>query len=466
MAIDWARTYLLFNTDELTTKSKMKVAVYCDKCRKESTTRRDNHTSSMNKKGAFWCHQCAINEARENGKYIRTAEQTEAARQRTRELWQNPEFRSKVVEISKIAPQSREMRKEASDRAKRQWESQEFRNAVSAGVEAAMARPDVKRKVKDGLKRRWQNDDYRKKIAAVIEKQPRISSLQSALYDYLDDLNVEYIKEGEGTVVGCYVFDCLIPKRGKMSKSLLIECHGEYWHNLAKNARNDRSKFTYIDRYHPEYEIMYVWEHEFIANGRVLDRLKIKLGIELQVHDFDFKSVTVRPIDFGIANVFLRNYHYLKGGKGGTHFGAYIENKLIAVITYAHPVRQNIASAIGVEKVIELARMCIHPSYHKKNFSSWLISRTIKSFEVPVVAFSDKTLGHDGTIYKASNFELHHEAESDYWYIDEDGYEMHKRTLYRHAVSLKKTEAEYAIEHKFMKQWGGPKLCFVYMPRK
>jgi len=84
-----------------------------------------------------------------------------------------------------------------------------------------------------------------------------------------------------------------------------------------------------------------------------------------------------------------------------------------------------------LNKVRELSRLCIHPSYHRKNFASWLISRAIKSIDADlIIAYADTTVGHSGTVYKAANFKFHHEVPPDYWYVDQDGYVMHKKTLY------------------------------------
>jgi len=68
-----------------------------------------------------------------------------------------------------------------------------------------------------------------------------------------------------------------------------------------------------------------------------------------------------------------------------------------------------------------------------------------------------------GTAYKASNFKLHHQTEPDYWYVDGDGYVMHKKTLYNRATKLRMTENAFAEQYGYVKKFGGPKLCYVYV---
>lgn len=316
--------------------------------------------------------------------------------------------------------------------------------------------PEYRKKLSDATKRTWQKQEYREAMALVRAQQPRESSCQLLLYEYLDCLGVNYHREGGKTAIGYYVFDCLIEHNGK---KILIECQGNYWHSLPKAIRNDKAKFTYITKYFPEYEIMYVWEHEFYAKDAVLDRLKLKLGVPIESIEFDIKDAQVRSITHQTASDFLNRYHYLNKSRGGTSLGAFYRDTLIGCVVYSNLGRQN----TGFTDAVELSRLCIHPSYHKKNFASWLISKSMKLITAKtIVSYADTTVGHTGTIYKAANFTLHHTVPSDYWYIDTNGYVMHKKTLYNRAVNLGMTETAFAEQHNYSKKYGGEKLCFVY----
>lgn len=331
-------------------------------------------------------------------------------------------------------------------------------------------RPEVKEKHRKSTaissKKQWENHEYRERMAiAQASQSGQISSIQRMLYSYLDELGVEYCKEGEKTRIGYYVFDCLVING---NKKLLIECQGDYWHTLEVAEQRDKGKFTYISRYFPEYEIMYVWEHEFYCKDRVLDRLKLKLGLEIETVDFDFSSLTIREINSAETKTFLDLYHYLGKDRGGKAFGVFDHDLLISAIVFSPPLRQNTAQQFGFidGDVRELSRLCIHPSYHKKNFASWFIKRALKQIKCKlIVAYADTTVGHDGGIYKASNFKLHHTVPADYWYVDTSGYVMHKRTLYGRAIKQKMTESEFAETNGYIRKYGGEKLCFTYNQR-
>jgi len=246
-----------------------------------------------------------------------------------------------------------------------------------------------------------------------------------------------------------------------MHRHLLIECQGDYWHSLDKARRNDRAKFTYMDRYFPEYEIMYIWEHEFYSKDGVLDRLRIKMGADIRVISFEFGDVEIKEVKSSDIRSFLDAYHYIGRGRGGKCFGAFLGGTLIACVVLSSPSRNNGSELFG-DNYCEVSRFCIHPAYHKKNFGSWLLSRVLRTLKCDrVVAYTDTTVGHTGILYKANNFKLHHTVPADYWYVGPGFYVMHKQTLYKRARAAHMTESEFAGENSYVKRYGGNKLCFV-----
>ncbi len=308
----------------------------------------------------------------------------------------------------------------------------------------------------DSIKLKWCDDEYRRKHAEYLANNPRVSQPQLRLYELLANEDIEFEPESKATQIGYYSFDALIP-----SARLLIEVQGSYFHSGVKAIDRDRRKFDYITNYHKQYRVMYVWEDD-IKNSpeTVIKNIKLKLQAATVI-DFDFSDVSVSLIGFDEAKKFLDAYHYIGGKRAGLAVGARLDSQLVAAAVFAPPIRQNL-NAKYKAKTIELARMCIASDRHKFNFASWFLSRAVKL--VPpslIVAYADKTVGHDGAIYKAANFTLHHEVASDYWYTNQDGYVLHKKTLYNRARKQGLSEKAYAIEYGYVKVYGLPKLAFV-----
>lgn len=110
---------------------------------------------------------------------------------------------------------------------------------------------------------------------------------------------------------------------------------------------------------------------------------------------------------------FIRKWHYthnMNGVKSTYCFRIIYNNRLIGAAVYGTPAMRNIWKRY-VEKeedLIELRRLCCIDET-PKNTESYFISKTIKWLTNKtnikrVIAYSDKTYGHEGIIYKAANF--------------------------------------------------------------
>lgn len=324
-------------------------------------------------------------------------------------------------------------------------------------------------KISKRMKYQWRSDDYKNLMARHRSNQSKVSNIQETLYSILDDLGAHYYREHNDHIddkecsIGPYNFDCVIPRPGK--RTLLIECNGDYWHKLPRHARNDKAKKTYINKYFPgQYELKTIWEHEFSQYHRIVEMLKYWLGINTESCEFDFNDIQLsraKPQDY---RDLLSKYHYLaNAGRGGIAYGAYLDSQLIAVCVFSPMVRQNIADN---KTTRELSRLCIHPRYQKKNFASWFVGRCIKLLPKQynkIISYCDATFNHNGTVYKACNFKLDGEVRPDYWYVNQEGWVMHKKTLYNHARKMQLTEEAYANKMKYKKVWGQKKLRFVLL---
>lgn len=366
---------------------------------------------------------------------------------------------------------------------KKQWEDPNFRALVVKNSSEIWADP-VKSvnmaKIRTGtflhdmMIKRWQDPIYRAKMTLKLLTTVNFSSLQTTLYSILTDLNVKFFREYDSKppdqecIIGPYSFDCVVPRDNK--PTLLIECQGDYWHSIQKNELRDNRKSSYIsNNLSSKYELKYIWEHEFLQKDRVIDTIKHWLGLtKLEVTTYDFNQVQIADCSAKDYKLLLNKYHYLvNAGRGGICYGAYLNKELIGVVIFSPLLRQNIEESIGCksETVRELSRLCVHPKYQMRNFTSWFVSRCIKRLPKQystIISYCDTTFNHDGAIYKACNFIQDKEVRPDYWYVAKDGWVMHKKTMYNHATRMHMTEGIYADKLGFIKIYGNKKLRFVY----
>jgi hypothetical protein len=323
------------------------------------------------------------------------------------------------------------------------WQNQNFRD-----------------KVIQSNKDKFNDDEYAVHIANKrLTQRDNVSRPQQLLYDLLQSLNIKFIKESKETLRGFYSFDCMIEKYYK-DYNLLIEVQGDYWHSLDRVRNNDRRKFNFLDKYYQNDHLIYVWEHEFNNVDNIKDRILSKLRLNATT-DYSFDELIIKEVSYDEAKKILDAYHYLGAARGGIAYGAYLNDELVICVLFSSLIRQNISHKYN--DAIEISRICVNPTYRKYNLVSWFISRAIDSIDYDTfIAYSDLTVGHFGSVYKALNFKLDHYVESDYWYIGQDNSILHKKTLYNRAIRNNMVESQYAEHHGYIKQYGGRKICFVY----
>lgn len=150
----------------------------------------------------------------------------------------------------------------------------------------------------------------------------------------------------------------------------------------------------------------------------------------------------VEPIRYITARPFIEKYHYSKnvnGCKVSHCFGLFrpsqFLSEMVGAAIFGLPAMNNQASSWNPDapdKVLELRRLaCIDDT--PKNAESFFISKMLKwlkkntDIEV-ILSYADTNYGHEGIIYKASNFDLVGET-SDGVVLMVDGKKYHDRTL-------------------------------------
>jgi len=449
--IDWELTKEKFNRSDLS-GLRPQVVVRCDLCGTTGTKAIRKKADAIDGQLRWHCNKCVANDP------IKKSKSKEGAQK----AWADESYRKMI-----------------SDNSKKIWDDPDRRQAMGQ----VNTDPIKKRQMIEKNRRKWEDPEFRAKMAAIYKTMesihtanraahPKVSSIQKVLYSILDDLKIPYYREYDDHTdqqcqIGPYIFDCVIPREGK--PTILVECNGDYWHSLDNRMRIDASKISYVNKLFPgQYEVKTIWEHEFQNYNKVVELVKYWIGMTtLEVVDFAFNAIEVRDCPAQDYRLLLGKYHYLSNaGRHGIAYGAYLNDKLIAVCIFSPLVRQNVRTGeYSPKESRELSRLCIHPRYQKKNFASWFVSRCINFLpgEIKlIISYCDTTFNHNGTVYKAANFKEDGEVPPDYWYVAKDGWVMHKRNAYRKAVQFGITEREYIERHGYSKVWGDKKLRFIY----
>lgn len=185
--------------------------------------------------------------------------------------------------------------------------------------------------------------------------------------------------------------------------------------------------------------------------------------------DWDF-----RVVDRSIVGKFIEENHYSKSINGlmvSHAFGLFFKGELVGAMIYGKLAMANAWKKYGssAESVIELRRLCLIDDT-PKNTESWFIGQSLRWIKRNtginiIVSYADPNYGHNGTIYKASNFK-HVGMTAPGRVIIHNGKKYHDkaiRTKYKgdlkpFAKRLK--EALYAGDAFYVKQ--KPKHIYTY----
>lgn len=131
---------------------------------------------------------------------------------------------------------------------------------------------------------------------------------------------------------------------------------------------------------------------------------------------------------------FVMQHHYSKACPPGKHwFSAWHGQQLVGVMLFRKPSLPKTAAAYGVQ--LELSRL-VMLDHAGKNSESRFIGFALRWLAkhgeaAAVISFADPRAGHEGTIYRASNWEfLGKEKGHGTRRIIVDGEELHSKTAY------------------------------------
>jgi hypothetical protein len=200
------------------------------------------------------------------------------------------------------------------------------------------------------------------------------------------------------------------------------------------------------------------WVRQIERIGDRTTVVRAMIGSALAARNVTEGSDGVVPIDTDTARAFIELWHYSGTLPTGRNicFGWFVQGQLYAVACYGHGINhgqpQYLAKVTGKDvtsgNLIELRRLCrsepTRDGYPLSRFIA-ICHRLLKRDHGVrfVVTFSDPAHGHDGGIYRASNFEhLGKTRNEEAHVIDGNGRLRSRRMVRHHAKRSGTTQAE------------------------
>lgn len=191
-------------------------------------------------------------------------------RKKTSELmkqrWQDPEYRKQMSEKHKGQKVSEEGRKSRSEALKGIKRSEETKRKMSKSAKTRVG--TYYEAMREGHKRWMENETVSERMERLqgwmqAGREARInkdyltpSSIEIIVQKQLDSLGIRYLQQkhvNDGK--RDYWLDFYIP-----SFKLVVECNGDYWHNLSERKERDKMLKEYVES--TGRRIVFIWEHE------------------------------------------------------------------------------------------------------------------------------------------------------------------------------------------------------------
>lgn len=340
------------------------------------------------------------------------------------------------------------------------WADPEYRTKTLIGIQLNNQSEEFRKKVSAASKKMWENKNYRYKQANALANLEPTSILDKCTIELLENMGIDAAPQS----IGPWTFDVGFRYN---NRSILIECQGEYWHSKENRKIRDKQKKTYYDNHLKDtYELYYIYEHQFYGLNSLYHIILHILESDPEQIDFNFDDCYISSINPVVANKFFNKYHYLSKGRSGVAIGCMLNKKLIAACIFTSITRKQAANRLKVQpnEIVELHRLCIHPTYHKRNFASWFLAKVIKYIPQNVkliIAYSDLGAGHEGTVYKAAGWQYDGKTKPSYWYVDSEGRRYYKKSVWDQAKRLGLKERQYAAANGLYRIDGLEVLRFI-----
>lgn len=252
------------------------------------------------------------------------------------------------------------------------------------------------------------------------------------------------VKINDRQVIKPMEIDIIIP-----SHKVGIEFCGLYWHSDRFKTENDYHtlKLDLVNK--AGYQLITIFEDEWLDNQELVQNkiLETLNAISPIIAEYNIKKITASE-----SKKFLDQYHLQGDIYSFIAYGAYVNNELIAVMTFAKDKNN-----------YELLRYSTNGTNYK-NVAEELFATFVKNhYPLEVNCYVDRR--YPSNLYNDLGFKLIKTVPSDYWYVHTNTVTRNHRTDFDKKKLLKEGKFKSTIEHEMMKEMGYDRIwdCGQYI---
>lgn len=173
-------------------------------------------------------------------------------------------------------------------------------------------------------------------------------------------------------------------------------------------------------------KILFIFEDEWVNNEKlVIQKIKHLFNINTDVKKIFARKCIIKEISVKEKSEFLKENHIQGTAIAKIRLGAFYQNELVAVMTFANPRIAMNKNIVGSMTKWELVRFATKNNYHVIGIASKLLHHFEKNYEWQMIySFADLRWS-TGNLYYQLNFKLDRVNKPEYFYI-ENGIRKHR----------------------------------------
>lgn len=277
-----------------------------------------------------------------------------------------------------------------------------------------------------------------------------VSNAENELADYVTSLGVTIYSRNS---------KILLDKRKEIdifikSHNIGIEFNGLYWHSEAEiYFDHDRQKS--FNAREKGIRLIHIWEDDWTHKKEIC---KNRIKSIFQPKKIHARKCEFRIINNHITKTFLNQYHISGSIPAKYHFGLFLNDELISVMTFGSSLRagsgKNKKNPI---KKLELLRYCIKENCQIIGGIEKIFKNALKFLpnDLNILCYSDFSWNNFNSNYEKLGFKFIKITYPNYWYIV-NGIRIHRYQFAKHILNKqgfdpKKTEKEIMQERKILR---------------
>jgi hypothetical protein len=292
---------------------------------------------------------------------------------------------------------------------------------------------------------------------------PIKSAMQQELFEYVNNtLKIEAISNVRKPLDNKLEIDIFIP-----SMNIGFEFNGLYYHSEIAGQKHKQyhiEKTKLCEKY--GIKLIHIFEDDWIYKNSIIKH-RIRHILNKTKHKIYARKCNIKEIDSTVKNKFLSKYHLQGTDKSSIHIGAFIDNHLVAVMTFG-----KLRPSLGrhhIKDNYEMIRFCTIPHSTVIGISSKLLRYFERKYMPKYIITYANACWSTGNVYTIMGFSFKYLTQPGYWYLEKYKRKIHRFNFQKHTLKNKlNTFNESISEWENMKNNGYDRIwdCGNYVYEK